>query len=117
MNSSLRLMLVEDHNIVRQGLRSLLEGRGFSQDSVNPTLFVAPLYPFFLAAVYGLAGVHPLLVEILQAVLGTLTALVLYLLARDRFVAVASNLDVQSPGARSTRHRATRRTSCRRSPT
>lgn len=29
MNSSLRLMLVEDHNIVRQGLRSLLEGRGF----------------------------------------------------------------------------------------
>lgn len=29
MNSKVRLMLVEDHNIVRQGLRSLLEGRGF----------------------------------------------------------------------------------------
>jgi 4-amino-4-deoxy-L-arabinose transferase-like glycosyltransferase len=64
---------------------NMLEGRGFSQDSVNPSLFVAPLYPFFLAGVYGLAGVHPLLVEILQAVLGTLAALVLYLLARDLF--------------------------------
>ncbi len=29
MNRRVRLMLVEDHNIVRQGFRSLLEGRGF----------------------------------------------------------------------------------------
>lgn len=29
MKRSVRLMLVEDHNIVRQGFRSLLEGRGF----------------------------------------------------------------------------------------
>lgn len=64
---------------------NLIEGRGFSQDGINPNCFVAPLYPFFLAALYTLAGVQPLLVELLQALLGTLTAWVLYRLVHHFF--------------------------------
>ncbi len=64
---------------------NLIEGRGFSQDGINPSCFVAPLYPFFLAAVYFLAGVQPLLVELVQAVLGSVTAWLLYLLVRSYF--------------------------------
>ncbi|HNS72823.1 MAG TPA: glycosyltransferase family 39 protein [bacterium] len=64
---------------------NLLAGRGFSQDGINPTLFVAPLYPFFLAAVYRVAGVHPLLVELLQVLFGVASAFLAWLITRARF--------------------------------
>lgn len=63
----------------------LLAGQGYSEDGVNPSLFVAPGYPFFLTAIYRLVGPHPLVVELLQALLGTLTALVVFGFGRDLF--------------------------------
>jgi len=62
---------------------NLLAGAGFSEDGTHPSLFVAPLYPFFMAAVYGLAGVHPVVVELLQCLFGTATALVVWQLTRS----------------------------------
>jgi len=64
---------------------NLLAGRGFSQDGVNPTLFVAPLYPFLLAGTYALAGVHPLLIELLQVLFGTASAWLAWLITRALF--------------------------------
>jgi len=64
---------------------NLVVGRGFSQDGVNPTLFVAPLYPFLLAGVYTLAGVHPLLVELLQVLFGVASAWLAWLITRALF--------------------------------
>lgn len=61
---------------------NLLAGAGFSEDGVNPSLFVAPLYPFLLAAVYTLVGVHPLAVELLQCLFSTAAALVIWQLTR-----------------------------------
>jgi len=72
--------------------RNLLAGVGFSEDGIHPSLFVAPLYPFLLAAVYGLAGVHPLLIELLQCLLGTATALVVWRLTRDHAGALAAGI-------------------------
>ena len=33
---------------------NLLNGNGYSEDGVNPSIFVAPLYPMFLFVVYRL---------------------------------------------------------------
>ncbi len=56
----------------------LLEGKGFSFErrwypfisADTPTAFWSFLYPLFLAAVYALAGPHPLAARLVQAVLG-----------------------------------------------
>ncbi|MGE5175853.1 MAG: glycosyltransferase family 39 protein [Hyphomicrobiales bacterium] len=60
----------------------LAEGR-YAIDG-NPTAFRPPGYPFFVAAVYGLAGASPGAVKVVQAVLDVLTALLLFLLLRRR---------------------------------
>jgi tetratricopeptide (TPR) repeat protein len=51
--------------------------------------FMGPLYPYFLAVVYRLAGPSLLLVKLIQAGLGALTAGFTYLLGRECFGSVA----------------------------
>ena len=63
----------------------LLEGKGFSSDGVNPSIYEAPLYPFFVASIYAVFGVHPLIVELVQCLLGVLIAYLTYLIARILF--------------------------------
>jgi len=62
---------------------SLVEGRGYSTPWGEPTAFWPPGYPFFLAAIYSLAGISVTAVRIVEAVLGGLICLLVYLIARE----------------------------------
>ena len=61
---------------------NLLEGKGYSEDGINPSIFVAPLYPFFLFIFYKIFGVYPLLIEILHSLLGVGTGVFIFLLTK-----------------------------------
>ncbi len=61
---------------------NLLAGNGFAEWGTHPTAFAPPVYPFFLAACYGLFGVHPLLVKLVQAVAGGLVPLTVFGMGR-----------------------------------
>lgn len=64
---------------------NLIKGHGFSEDGINPSIFVAPLYPFALAAIYKIFGPYPLIVEIFQCLLGIGTAILVFLITRKFF--------------------------------
>ncbi len=55
----------------------------------SSVFFMGPLYPYFLAVVYKIAGPGLLTVKIIQGVLGALTAGLAFLLAREIFGKVA----------------------------
>jgi 4-amino-4-deoxy-L-arabinose transferase-like glycosyltransferase len=63
---------------------NILSGKGYSVNS-HPTLIVTPVYPIFLATLFLLGGQNLLLVRIVQAVLGSVTALIVYRIARSLF--------------------------------
>jgi len=62
---------------------NLLEGRGYSQDGIHPTIFVAPGYPIFLAGIYSVFGHDPYRAKAVQTVLGAVLVLVAYGFARE----------------------------------
>lgn len=64
---------------------NLLKGVGYSEDGTNPSIFVAPLYPLTLAAIYKIFGFHSLTVELFQCILGVGTAIFAFLIARKVF--------------------------------
>ncbi len=66
---------------------ALAAGRGFAPDARNATeaLFRPPLYPAFLAGVYGVAGRSIHAVLILQALFGAGAAVIAASIARPRF--------------------------------
>ncbi len=64
--------------------------------------FMTPLYPYFLAAIYRLFGRNLLLVRMIQAGLGSLTAVLAFLIGRevyDRRVGILSGLLAATYGA------------------
>lgn len=63
---------------------SILEGKGFSVQG-KPTTFKEPFYSFFLAAIYYLFGQSYMVVRIVQAVLGALSCVIIFLIARRLF--------------------------------
>ena len=65
---------------------NLLEGKGYSYTDEKPDLFLAPGYPFFLALVYKVFGVHNYTaVRIVQSVLSAFVILFIYYLAKKIF--------------------------------
>lgn len=64
--------------------RSIAEGEGFSFNG-QPTAFVTPLYPVFLAFLFRLVGENLLIVQLVQVVLSALTVVLVYLLSRHLF--------------------------------
>jgi 4-amino-4-deoxy-L-arabinose transferase-like glycosyltransferase len=60
--------------------RSLINGTGFSTDTVEPTAFWPPVYPMLLAALYWLFGHDLMIARILNALLGAFVPVVLYVL-------------------------------------
>ena len=73
------------HNMAKQFLSDGILGYKPDVPSGEPNAYVTPGYPLFLSAIYAIspdenAGVY--YVKIVQAVLGTLTALLAYLTAR-----------------------------------
>lgn len=61
--------------------KSLVETGSYSSGG-KPTAFRPPGYPFFVAAVYFFGGSHPLLPRLVQAFFDSMTALLLFFLAR-----------------------------------
>ncbi|MBN1352375.1 glycosyltransferase family 39 protein [candidate division KSB1 bacterium] len=64
---------------------NITKGLGFTQDGVNPTLFLPPAYPAFLSSIYFLFGHSTVLVELIQCLLNVGIACVTFLLAREFF--------------------------------
>ncbi|MBX9602153.1 MAG: glycosyltransferase family 39 protein [Bryobacteraceae bacterium] len=62
--------------------RYLLDGRGYVESNGRPSAFWPPLYPLFLAAVYGVFGHSLLIPRLLQALLGALLPMAVYASAR-----------------------------------
>ncbi len=74
--------------------QNLVQGHGFSRDSAppyRPDNFRTPIYPLTLAAVYRLFDREPVAMLFLQALMGTLTVLGVYLMAR-RLIAPRAGL-------------------------
>ena len=69
----------------RRALNLLRYGQLASEAAppLTPDLDRTPLYPLFLAAVFGVGGHSPWLAMLIQLLLGSLTPVVLYLLARE----------------------------------
>jgi 4-amino-4-deoxy-L-arabinose transferase-like glycosyltransferase len=65
--------------------RNILAGNGFSfqlSPPFEPTLYRTPVYPAFLAALYGVFGFHETVVYVAQAILGALTSCLIFFVAR-----------------------------------
>ncbi|NQT27213.1 glycosyltransferase family 39 protein [candidate division KSB1 bacterium] len=60
---------------------NIMIGNGFAIWH-TPTVFVAPLYPLFLAGIYKLFGVHYILVKVIQILLSGLTAWIVFYIAK-----------------------------------
>jgi 4-amino-4-deoxy-L-arabinose transferase-like glycosyltransferase len=61
----------------------LANGQGYVGDQGKPTSFRAPGYPFFLAAVYATVGEHAAAIYVLHCLLGALSCVLTYALARE----------------------------------
>ncbi len=64
--------------------RNILNGNGFSlhqRPPFAPTLYRTPVYPYFLSALYGLFGLHGTIVYIIQAIIGSVIACLMYFVA------------------------------------
>lgn len=61
---------------------NLLQGNGLSFDGRTLSSFRMPGYPVFLAGVYWLLGAEPLAVRLVQALLGALTCIPVFLIGR-----------------------------------
>jgi len=68
-------------------VRSLLAGTGYSQYPPLPGAFWPPLYPIFLWGVYLLGGYNLLLGRVVQAIVGALVPVTVYLIGRRLFKA------------------------------
>jgi len=62
---------------------NLAQGNGFSRDPPIPTPERAPVYPFFLAAVYFFFGHNYTAARLAQVVIGALTCLVIYFIGKE----------------------------------
>jgi len=63
----------------------LLKYRSFMIAEGTPTAYITPLYPLFMAGVYACFGHSYLWMRIIQAVIGTFSCLVVYLIAKEAF--------------------------------
>ena len=73
----------------------LIEGKGYVDNNGYPTSYRPPGYPIFLAAIYKTFGHKVLAAKIAQALIGSLTVCLLYLIALRLFnniVAVAAGI-------------------------
>ena len=65
--------------------KNILDGNGFSYDSVKPTAARGPLYPLFLAATYFVFGYDYNSARIFQAIIGAITCLLIYFIAKKLY--------------------------------
>lgn len=73
-----------------QWAESIAQGKPFHLD--HEPYFRAPLYPWFLAAVYAVAGVDPMHPRVAQAIVGAFNCVLLYLIGRRCFGRIAATI-------------------------
>ncbi|MFZ5986426.1 MAG: glycosyltransferase family 39 protein [Bacillota bacterium] len=78
----------DDLNYIKSAVVLIKRGIYIFHNLNEPTVFVTPLYPFFLAAIFkvfgfGLFGLQ--MVRIIQAVISSITIIIIFLLAREFF--------------------------------
>ena len=64
---------------------NLLNGRGFTEIDGKPTSVRPPIYPIFLAIMYALFGRNYYIVHLTQAVIGAISCVLVFLLAKKFF--------------------------------
>ena len=64
---------------------SILNGSGYVNGLGEPTSWRSPLYPLFLASVYFLFGHNYEIVRIIQAIIGTMTCLIIYFIGKNLY--------------------------------
>jgi len=64
---------------------SILQGFGFAFGDGKPTAFLMPVYPFLLAGVRFCLGENIFYIQLVQAILGALSCLIIYFIAFDVF--------------------------------
>lgn len=64
---------------------SILSGHGFCAPDGHPTAYTTPLFPMFLSGVYFLFGHSYFVVKIIEALLGSFTALIIYFISKKIF--------------------------------
>jgi 4-amino-4-deoxy-L-arabinose transferase-like glycosyltransferase len=72
----------------------IIEGKGFTSSSGAPTRIRPPVYPLFVAATYFVTGRSPLAAAVVQTLIGSLAAALLYFIAirfADRRVALTAS--------------------------
>lgn len=65
--------------------KNILDGKGFTYDSIHPTAARAPMYPYFLAAIYRILGYNYIYAKIAQAIIGAITCLFVYQIAKNLY--------------------------------
>ena len=68
----------------RRGM-DILEGKGFLDEDGKITAMDEPFYSFFLTAVYYFFGHNYMAARIIQAILGAITCVIIFLIARMFF--------------------------------
>lgn len=74
----------DDSGLYDEIATNLIEEKGYTLYG-KPTAYEPPLYPLFLAALFLLFGKNFLLISLLQALLSSVSIILLYLLARQYF--------------------------------
>lgn len=64
---------------------NILSGAGFSLDGIHPTDYRAPGYPFFLASIQYFTGDNLLNIRVVQALLDSITAFIIFVIAYNIF--------------------------------
>jgi 4-amino-4-deoxy-L-arabinose transferase-like glycosyltransferase len=73
------------HDVYDTFARNLLAGEGFSNMVHYPDIFFQPIYPLFVSFWYLIFGPSPMLVCLIQGVLGCATAIFVYLIGKQLF--------------------------------
>lgn len=63
--------------------KNIIEGKGFSYDATHLTSSRSPIYPYFLSVIYKIFGYNYVYAKIAQAVIGAITCLIVYLIAKN----------------------------------
>ncbi|MDD5680399.1 MAG: glycosyltransferase family 39 protein, partial [Candidatus Omnitrophica bacterium] len=81
---SARQIFTPDSNYYNGLAENIVEGKGFSSQG-KPTTYKEPFYSFFLASIYYIFGQNYGVVKIIQAVLGAMTCVIIFLIAKRLF--------------------------------
>lgn len=65
--------------------RNIVSGRGFWYIDLNHTVCYLPVYPYFLSIFYFFCGHNLLLIKLLQAIIDSLTCIMIYFIGKKAF--------------------------------